>query len=94
MNVETGTTSESVQFMQFDAKGNLFVYEPGDRCSGTPHKIDQEFTQEELEIVTSGDKQDADEPIWNKFGKLESTKLHRLVPKSGETMSNVGSSHR
>ena len=53
--------------MQFDVKGNLFVYEPGVRCLGVVHKIDQGFTQEELQMVTSGFSKDDEETIWNKF---------------------------
>ena len=44
--------SESVQFMQFDKEGNLYVYKPGAGCSGIPHKIPQGFTQDDLDIVT------------------------------------------
>ena len=43
---------ESVQFMQFDADGNLFVYEPGAGYSGIPRKIQQGFSQEDLQFVT------------------------------------------
>ena len=41
-------SGNSVQFMQFDSNGNLYVYQPGAGCSGTPCKIEQGFSQEEL----------------------------------------------
>ena len=47
-------TGHSVQFMQFDSDGNLYVYEPGTGCSCTPHRIDQGFTQEDLQLSLSG----------------------------------------
>ena len=42
LNLEN--SSESVQFMQFDAEGNLYIYEPGAGCSGVPCKIPQGFS--------------------------------------------------
>ena len=47
---------ESVQFMQFDVEGNLFVYEPGAGCSGVPRKIPQGFTQDDLDLISTSER--------------------------------------
>ena len=80
LNLEN--SSESVQFMQFDAEGNLYVYEPGAGCSGVPCKIPQGFSQEDLKSpgeVTSVTKIEDS----STFGNVISNDVHCLVPKVG-----------
>ena len=76
---------ESVQFMQFDNKGNLYVFQAGAGCSGVPRKIEQGFTQEDLdltqiksEVPDSTVQQDS-----KRFTKLPSKNVFRCVPQNG-----------
>ena len=74
---------ESVQFMQFDKEGNLYVYEPGAGCSGVPRKIEQGFTEEQLSLTSSTCYETQISQSWEKFPKLEPENVHKLVPKYG-----------
>ena len=61
--------------MQFDSDGNLFVYEPGAGCLGTPRKIPQGFTQEDLDFNASKQYTNG----WNKFASIPKVHVHRIV---------------
>ena len=84
-----------VQFMQFDSDGNLFVFEPGAGCTGTPHKIEQGFLQEDLlfsseyqcQVITQHVPNDVEEKI-TKIGNGLAVKNHRLVPQHGASVSS------
>ena len=89
MFVSSGESRNSVQFMHLDLKCNLFAYQHGARCSGIPHKIEQDFTQEELELVTSGSHGQDNKPIWNKFNKVLLTEVHRLGQKTAAGVTLV-----
>ena len=69
--------SESVQFMQFDSEGNLFIYEPGAGCLGFAHKIPQGFTQDDLQFTQSSKSSE-----WNKFVSVPNKDIHKIVTRS------------
>ena len=81
---------ESFQFMQFDVNGNLFVYEPGAGCSSTPHKIEQGFSQEDLEISFSGKEENCSGLKLDKFPTLAVNDFHKIVPKNGMASFQIG----
>ena len=64
--------------MQFDCDGNLYVYEPEAGCSGTPRKIPQGFTQEDLDFTGSSKSTDG----WNRFPSIAQQDVHRIVTKN------------
>ena len=66
---------KSVQFMQFDSDGNLYIYEPGAGCSGIPRKFPQGFTQDDLSFTKSGND-------WNKFSTVGAMNIHKIVSKT------------
>ena len=73
------TLTESVQFMQFDSCGNLYVYEPGAGCSEVPQKIDQGFTQEDLQLSLDVNCQDDDkQQVWEHYPKIASKDIYKL----------------
>ena len=81
--------SQSVQFMQFDKEGNLFVFEPGAGCSGIARKIPQGFSQEDLEFTNEDLYASSTQPFEPKCEIVEESKsnfllkVHKLVPQSG-----------
>ena len=77
---------ESVQFMQFDGEGNLYVYLPGAGCSGIPRKISQGFSQDDLDNDTSHGFQDSTDMVGKDlsgFSKLKSSNVHKIIPQAG-----------
>ena len=77
---------ESVQFMQFDCEGNLYVYPPGAGCSGIPRKIPQGFSQEDLSGDNLNVSQHSAEVVGKDYGGINMLKpanLHRIVPQVG-----------
>ena len=70
--------SDSVQFMQFDSDGNLFVYEPGAGCSGIACKIPQGFTQDDLSFTGSSKSTDG----WSRFASVPTVNIHKITAKA------------
>ena len=70
--------SDSVQSMQFDSDGNLFIYEPGAGCSGIAQKIPQGFTQDDLSFTGSSKSTDS----WSKFASVPKVDIHKITPKA------------
>ena len=83
MSREQSGNVESVQFMQFESEGNLYVYEPGAGCSGIPRKIEQGFTQDELNLTSTPSDDVCSSQFVERFPKLKSENIHKFVPKSG-----------
>ena len=69
--------SDSVQFMQFDSDGNLFIYKPGAGCSGIAQKIPQGFTQDDLSFTGSSKSTDS----WSKFASVSKVDIHKNYSK-------------
>ena len=66
------------------------MYEPGAGCLGIPRKIQQGFSQEDLQFVTPNCSQHVTEDVTDevtKPGKLLTRNIHRLVPKVGVSSS-------
>ena len=51
------------------------MYKPGAGCLGTPRKIPQGFTQEDLDFNTSKQYTNG----WNKFASIPKVHVHRKV---------------
>ena len=84
-----------VQFMQFDSDGNLFIFEPGAGCTGTPRMIKQGFSQEDLLFSSGKNGQDITEHVPNDVSNMISKdvkslalKTHRLVPQVCASVSS------
>ena len=81
--------------MQFDKHGNLYVYKPGAGCLGTPRKIDQGFSENDLNFTSSITSETSSQHVTNggkSSGTLLRQNIHRLVPKVG--VSSTGPATR
>ena len=83
---------ESVQFMQFESEGNLYVYPPGPGCSGIPCKIPQGFSQEDLDddnLDVSQHCTEVDGKDYGGINMLKASNLHRIVPQVGVSSNRL-----
>ena len=82
--------SEDVQYMRFDKFGNLYLYEPGAGMSGEPKRV-IEFGSDEIVYANGGVESNLkqSESVYNKFGSLPSSNVHRIIPCKADVITKV-----
>ena len=74
---------EDVQYMKFDEKGNLYLYEPGAGMSGEPKRV-IEFGSDEVIYAKSENNKD-----FSRAGLIDYSKVHRMIPSRGAVVMNA-----
>ena len=78
--------AKDVQYMKFDEKGNLYLYEPGSGMSGIPRRVIA-FGSDEV-IYAENCLESSNSNNLDKFNSVPSCAVHCLVPSKGASVTN------